>query len=235
MLNLTSSPIMLLTAKGPSNILLHPAVQTAAEHVPERYLLSGERIRTGSSAMNAATLQPPGADHIRALNDFLEREIERDRDTSGGDGTVLVDHEVLRHIDTRLTAHVAAAHPDALQAGGPGPIKVSLLIRPPAAPALEPEDETAGYTLYLDRAGVCTDHPATDEIGHAETWEQLQWMARGAAPFERAGRLWALNNRTRTVLHMADIKLDQDPHATWTSRAARNLEDGPPRRPEESR
>ena len=39
-------------------------------------------------------------------------------------------------------------------------------------------------------------------------------MARGAAPFERAGRLWALNNKTHTVLFMADIRLDRDPHAT---------------------
>ena len=43
-------------------------------------------------------------------------------------------------------------------------------------------------------------------------------MARGAAPFERGGRLWALNNRTRTVLFMADMKLDEDPHTTADQR-----------------
>ena len=216
MLNLTASPIWLLTAEGPSDIILHPTVLTAAEHVRDGYVLSGERIRTGTSAMDAATLQPANADQIAALNRFLQMEIERDRAENGGDGLVLVDHEVLHHVDPRLAAHVAEPHPDALLRGTDGPVKVGMLIRPPAAPAPEPDRtdrKPAGYTLYLDRAGVATNNPTTDEIGHAETWEQLQWMARGAEPFERAGRLWALNNQTHTVLFMADIKLDQDPHA----------------------
>ncbi|MCY4636533.1 MAG: hypothetical protein OXG04_18850 [Acidobacteria bacterium] len=217
MLNLTSSPIMLLTAEGPSDIVLHPAKRTAAEHVTECYILRGERIRTGSSAIDAATLSAPGADRILALNRFLEQEIQRDLAENGGDGMVLVDRDVLRHVDPRLAAHVAEPHPDPLLAGGPEPIKVSLLIRPPAAGTADEEtadNDRARYTLYLDRAAICTEKPATDEIGRAETWEQLQWMARGAAPFERGGRLWALNNRTRTVLFMADIKLNEDPHAT---------------------
>jgi len=217
MLNLTSSPIMLLTAEGPSDIVLHPAKRTAAEHVTKCYILRGERIRTGSSAIDAATLSAPGADRILALNRFLEQEIQRDLAENGGDGMVLVDRDVLRHVDPRLAAHVAEPHPDPLLAGGPEPIKVSLLIRPPAAGTADEEtadNDRARYTLYLDRAAICTEKPATDEIGRAETWEQLQWMARGAAPFERGGRLWALNNRTRTVLFMADIKLNEDPHAT---------------------
>lgn len=216
MLNLTASPIMLLTAEGPSDIVLHATVLTAAEHVRDGYVLSDERIRTGTSAIDTATLQPPKADQIVSLNRFLQHEIERDR-VENGDGMVLVDREVLHHVDPHLAAHVAAPHPDALLADGPGPIRVGMLIKPPAAPAPESDraaPKPAGYTLYLDRAGVCTDNPATDEIGHAETWEQLHWMARGAAPFERAGRLWALNNKTRTVLFMADIRLDRDPHAT---------------------
>jgi len=217
MLNLTSSPIMLLSAEGPSNIVLHPAALTAAEHIRDSYVLSGELVRNGSSAIAAATLQPPNADQVVSLNRFLQHEIERDRAENGGDGMVLVDRDVLRHVDPRLAAHVAEPHPDALLAGSDGPVKVTLLIRAPAALTPEPKQQDGSitrYTLYLDRAGVCTDNPATDEIGHADTWEQLQWMARGAAPFERTGRLWALNNKTHTVLFMADIRLDQDPHET---------------------
>ena len=217
MLNLTSTPIMLVSAEGPSDIVLQPAVLTAAQHVRDSYLLSGERIRTGSSGIDAATLQPPNADQIVSLNRFLQHEIERDRAENGGDGMVLVDRDVLRHVDPRLGAHVAEPRPDALLTGSDGPVKVTLLIKPPAAPTPEPKQPDGNirrYTLYLDRAGVCTDDPATDEIGHADTWEQLQWMARGAAPFEHAGRLWALNNKTHTVLFMADIRLDRDPHAT---------------------
>jgi len=188
MLNLTSSPIMLLTAEGPSDIVLHPAKRTAAEHVTECYILRGERIRTGS----------PRAQPLPRTGDTARPRRERRR----------------RH---GPAAHVAEPHPDPLLAGSPEPIKVSLLIRPPAAgtPDEEAADgDPAQYTLYLDRAGICTDDPATDEIGRAETWEQLQWMARGAAPFEGGGRLWALDNRTRTVLFMADIKLEHDPHAS---------------------
>ncbi|MDE2906928.1 MAG: hypothetical protein OXQ28_12695 [Acidobacteriota bacterium] len=216
MLNLTGSPIMLLTAEGPSDIILYPTALTAAEHVRDGYVLSGERIPAGASAMDAATLQPPNADQIAALNRFLQTEIERDRAENGGNGMVLVDRDVLRHVDPRLAAHVAEPHPDALLRGTDGPIKVSMLIRPPAAPAPEPEranPKPTGYTLYLDRAGVATNNPTTDEIGRAETWEQLQWMVRGAEPFERGGRLWALNNHTHTVLFMADMRLDADPHA----------------------
>ncbi|MYG27574.1 MAG: hypothetical protein F4213_16410 [Boseongicola sp. SB0677_bin_26] len=215
MLNLTASPIMLLTTNGPSDIILEPTALTAAEHVRDGYVLSGERVRTGASAMDAATLRPPDADQIAALNRFLQMEIERDRDQNGGDGLVLVDREVLRHVDPRFAAHVAEPHPNALLRDRDGPVRVDLLIRPPAVPALEPDrtdGEPAGYTLYLDRAGVATNNPTTDEIGRAETREQLQWMARGAEPFERGGRLWALNNTTRTVLFMADIRLDEDPH-----------------------
>ena len=222
MLNLTTSPIMLLAAEGP-DVVVHPSALPAAAHIRDTYCLSGERIRTGSSEIDAATLQPPSADQIISLNRFLQMEIERDHAENGGVGMVLVDRGVLHHVDPRLAPHVAEPHPDALLTGSDGPVKVTLLIRPPAARTPEAKQwdgRTRRYTLYLDRAGVCTDNPATDEIGHADTWEQLQWMARGAAPFERAGRLWALNNQTHTVLYMADIRLDADPH-----------EDAPPATP----
>jgi hypothetical protein len=215
MLNLTSTPIMLASAEGPSDIVLQPEARTASEHIRDRYLLSGERIRTGSSRIDAATLRPPNADRIVSLNRFLRQEIERDRAENGGDGMVLVDRNVLRHVDPRLAAHVAEPHPDALLTGSDGPVRLNLLIRPPGTPTPGPKQRDGDiphYTLFLDRAGMCTSNPTTDEIGHAHTWEQLQWMARGAEPFERGGRLWALNNRTNTVLYMTDIRLDRDPH-----------------------
>ena len=207
---------MLLTAeRRGEDIVLHPSTRTAAEHVADRYILRGERIRSGSCVMDAATLKPPDADRILALNRFLEQQIERDRAEKrrrrhgpGGPGRAPPRRSPLGGPRRR------APHPDALPAGGAGPVKVSLLIRPPAPPTpdeKEPESDPAAYTLYLDRAAICTDNPATDEIGRADTWEQLHWMARGAAPFERGGRLWALNNRTRTILYMADIRLDEDP------------------------
>ena len=194
MLNLTSSPIMLLTAQGPSDIVLHPSKTTAAEHIRDSYLLSGERIRTGSSAMDAATLQPANADQIVSLNRFLQHEIERDRAENGGDGMVLVDRDVLGHVDPRLAAHVAEPHPDALLAGSDGPVKVTLLIRAPAAPTPEPKQWNGNitrYTLYLDRGGICTDAPATDEIGHAGTWSSCSgWPAarRPSSGADASGR-----------------------------------------------
>ena len=66
------------------------------------------------------------------------------------------------------------------------------------------------YTLYLDRAGLCTPQPTTDEIGRADSLTELGWLARGAAPFERAGRLWALDEERNTVMSMADIKINQE-------------------------
>lgn len=214
MLNLTSSPIMLLTAEGPSGIVLQPAPHSAREHILESYLLSGKHLHAGASAMHSATLQPPSAEQIVALNRFLQHEIARDRAENGGDGLVLVDRAVLYHVEPQLAPHVAEPHPDAMLAGKSDPIQVSLLIHPPSAPKPKPgptDSNTKRYTLYHDRAGGASDNPATDTIGHADTWEQLQWMARGAAAFEHGGRIWALNNRTSSVLYMADIQLDGDP------------------------
>ena len=62
-----------------------------------------------------------------------------------------------------------------------------------------------GYTLYLDHGGVATNRPSTDRLGTALTLQELIWMARGAAPFERAGRLWAREEATRRVLNMGDL------------------------------
>ena len=66
-----------------------------------------------------------------------------------------------------------------------------------------------GFTLYLDRAGLCTPRPTTEVVGRADTRTELFWLAKGAAHFERGGRLWATDDRTGTVLSMADMKLAQ--------------------------
>ena len=66
-----------------------------------------------------------------------------------------------------------------------------------------------GFSLYLDRAGLCTPRPTTDVIGHAETETQLYWLAKGASPFERGGALWARNEADGRLLTMADIGITQ--------------------------
>ena len=62
----------------------------------------------------------------------------------------------------------------------------------------------------------------------ADTWEQLRWMARGAAPFERGGRLWARDNTVNAVLYMADLHSTRNPFdteaATPRTNAARQRE-----------
>ena len=93
-------------------------------------------------------------------------------------------------------------------------IHVSMLILTPERPGDDEAAERSGYTLFLDRAGVATSDPTTDEIGHAHTWEELQWMARGAEPFKRGGRLWARDEQNNAVLYMADIQLDENPLTT---------------------
>ncbi len=71
----------------------------------------------------------------------------------------------------------------------------------------------SGYTLYLDRAGLATSDPLTEEVGACETWEQLHWMAKGAVPFERGGRLFARDERRGIILSVADMRQANDPHA----------------------
>ena len=69
-----------------------------------------------------------------------------------------------------------------------------------------------GYTLYLDRAALCTSAPLTDEIGVADTWRELHWMAKAASFFEGGGRLWARDESRGIVLSMADMRQETDPH-----------------------
>ena len=73
---------------------------------------------------------------------------------------------------------------------------------------------TYGFTLYLDRAGLGlknTRRRLTDKIGFAPDWTALHWMAKGAGPLERGGRLWARDEARGFVLFMADMKLENPP------------------------
>lgn len=205
MLNLTASTIALFPEGSDEPISLAPTTPSTASDLGEQLILSGEQIPIGHSKMNVATLGGASERKVRQLNKRVEEQIRRDRDTNGGSGLVLVDRRVLQHIDPRLAAHVAAAHPEP-------PLVANMLIRPPMP------DEANGYTLYLDRPSSGTSNPDVIEIGRANTWQQLQWMAAGAAPFKNQGRLWALNNGTRDVMSIADIHLEQEPRPTTESR-----------------
>jgi len=69
------------------------------------------------------------------------------------------------------------------------------------------------YRLFLDKAGAVPagySGSLTVEIGACETWEQLHWMAKGAAPFERGFRLYA-RSPNGTVLSMADMDSPREP------------------------
>ena len=73
------------------------------------------------------------------------------------------------------------------------------------------DDTNPRYALFLDECGVATTTPRTRKVGTAETWEQLQSLARDAEPSERGGRLWAADRRNNAVLFMGDIRLNQNP------------------------
>ena len=65
------------------------------------------------------------------------------------------------------------------------------------------------FVLHLDRAGLGTATPATEVVGTADTIEHLYWLARGAAHFERGGRLWAENADTGECLTLGDLRIEQ--------------------------
>ena len=67
------------------------------------------------------------------------------------------------------------------------------------------------YSLYLDVAGVATDAPASFRIGEAGSWRELHWMAKGAKPLERGGRLRGHAEDGR-VLYVSDLEQEHDPH-----------------------
>ena len=218
MLNLTSSPIMLISTQGSGDIFLSPAGRTAREHIRDSYLLSGEQIHTGSIAIDAATLQPANADQIVVAQPLppgrdtaRPRRERRRRHGPGGPRRASPRRSAPARPRRRTAPRRAAGRRRRPRQGDPA----DPSRPPPPRPSRSSGTATSqGTRSTWTGQGVCTNNPTTDEIGHADTWEQLQWMAVGAEPFERGGRLWALNNRTRTVLYMADIRLDQDPDAT---------------------
>ena len=67
------------------------------------------------------------------------------------------------------------------------------------------------YSLYLDVVGVATEAPASFRIGDAGSWRELHWMARGAKPLERGGRLRGHSEDGR-VLYASDLEQEHDPH-----------------------
>ena len=56
---------------------------------------------------------------------------------------------------------------------GPEPMKPCPSKQSQDTAGRVPDVRPRGYTLYLDRTGVATAKPTTDEIGDAHTWEQL--------------------------------------------------------------
>ena len=72
--------------------------------------------------------------------------------------------------------------------------------------------KTYGYTLYLDRTGLCTSRSLTAEIGDADTWVEIQTMARTAAMFENPNRLWVRDEARGHRLTMEQVSQETDPH-----------------------
>ena len=184
----------------------------ASECIHEDVVRTGKKTDPGCGPIESAKLAAATPAQVENLNRLLEEHIRKDEARTGRKGLVLIERELLRHVHPRLRDRVAAAMTDAGSAGERGDRRPTMLVFP-AAPYAAPETPPGhkGYTLFLDRAGLCTPKPSTDEIGHAHTWEQLQWLARGAERFERGGRLWARDDEHNVVLSMSDIRLDRPP------------------------
>ena len=212
MLNLTSTTLVLTPADGRDPTTLRRAGPVAADCIHDGLVPHARRIDPGTGPLDTATLAAVTPAQIENLNRLVEEHIRKDEAATGREGLVLIDRRLLPHIEPRLRDRVAAPRLDNRGHARDDTARVSMLILPPEPPV--PPDGTSrrrGYTLFLDRAGLCTPDPTTDQIGHAHTWEQLQWMARGAEPFERGGRLWALDENHNAVLCMQDIRMDRNP------------------------
>ena len=211
MLNLTSKDVTVAGTLGGEPATVRPEGPRAADCIHEGPVLTGERIDPVCGPVETARMAAATPAQVENLNRLLEEHIRKDEARTGRKGLVLIEHELLRHVHPRLRDRVAAARIQGAEVGRP---VVTMLVFPPepyTAPEAPPGHK--GYTLFLDRAGLCTPKPATDRIGHAHTWEQLQWLARGAEPFERGGRLWARDDEHNMVLSMSDIRLDRPPAA----------------------
>ena len=212
MLNLTSRDVTLIATDGREPTIVRREGPRAADCIHQGVILTGETARLECGPMETARLVRATPPQVENLNRLLEEHIRKDEARTGCSGLVLIERELLEHVHPRLRERVAAAESD----GGSGARKEeprpTLLVFPPK-PYEAPGTPAAhkGYTLFLDRAGLCAATPTTAEIGHAHTWEQLQWLARGAGSFERGGRLWAADDERNTVLEMSDIRQDGPP------------------------
>ena len=218
MVNLTAENLSLAATDGREPTLIAREGPVATKCIQGGVVSSDTEIDPGSGPIETATLAGVNPTEIENLNRLLEEYVRKDAAVTGRKALVLIDMEMLQHVHPRLRDRVAA--PVAMETARGR--RVTMLVFPPTlyvAPATPPGHK--GYTLFLDRAELMTPTPATDEIGHTHTWQQLQWMARGAEPFERGGRLWARNDEHNTVLQMSDIRLDQPPPASWAGKTAK--------------
>ena len=208
MLNLTRTTLVLVPTGDNKSTKLAPAGKVASDCVHDGLILRGRRIDPGTGPMHTATLARPRRSQIEALNRLLENEIAKDGAATGRDGLVLIDRRLLQHVEPRLKAHVAAPHREHQRDRHEGAVWMSMLILPPEdpEPTREAATESKSYTLFLDHAGVAAATPETREIGQARTRQELQWMARGALPFEQGGRLWARDEEHHAVLEMTAIQ-----------------------------
>ena len=204
MRNLTSNSIELRPRRGETITIEPCGVLSGIDAAP--YLVAvGDGIDIGTGVMDTARIgrMTSGED----LNQRLEEEIRKDRD-AGGTGLVLVEQAALPHVKPELAEFVAAPSGGSERRPDGGLI-CDMLIRPPAADP-DGRSEEAGYTLLHDEVGVATDNPRTRELGRAATWTELCWMAKGARPFERGGRLWGRGDSTGSVFHLADMNLSSE-------------------------
>ena len=137
MLNLTTSTIVLLPTVGNVPITLAPAGKDASATVSEGLVLRRETIDIGGARMDSATLQPPTPAQVAALNRLLDEQIAHDRAANGGDGLVLVERRLLRHVSPRLARQVAAPRSEPARAHYEQTVRTSMLIRPPGVDGVD--------------------------------------------------------------------------------------------------
>ena len=201
MRNLTRRDIRLTPFDGGASSVLPRSGLVAAAYIGENIATSAGRDQPGVGRLRTATLTLPTEPEIQNLDRLLEEQVFEDAAATDGDGLVIVDRNVLDHVHPRLRGHVAAVTEE------DGESTLVFAAPPRTVPGKPPEHK--GYTLLLDQAGLGTSNPTTKVLGHAHTWEQLQWMARGAEHLERGCRLWGLDEETRTVLSLADMRRER--------------------------
>ena len=214
MRNMTGRTLLL---KGPEHKSGHYAETNEVDLgtvIPDTLETTSESVRAPGGRLPVLRRAEPSAEAVQTLNLRIKAAVAREQGLSRP--LVIVPVHVLEYVEKQWLPYVA------------GPLSrpqreherldeaqthvVSALL---AADQRAEEAETSpgvGYTLYLDYAAVATENPSRREIGHADSWEQLHWMAKGAETCERGGRLWATDHAEKRVLVMADMKLKQDPY-----------------------